>query len=148
MFALMEHRESSTKQPDASLADCQAVTSMEVTSNQDANSIEKNPSGDTSDSGNASDNDGHVKIGAEVALAGMGYDFGQSKVTRARITSLENSAHYFSKGFAQPPSVESVPILRKMRLLCSKISSLLALVYLRIRFLWKFCANFRYSCIS
>jgi hypothetical protein len=46
----------------------------------------------------ASDDSGCVKIGAEVALASMSYDFGQSKLTRAHITSLENSAHYFLKG--------------------------------------------------
>jgi hypothetical protein len=50
-----------------------------------------------------------VKIGVEAALAGMSYDFGQSKVTRARITSLKNFARYFLKLFAQTPSVESVP---------------------------------------
>jgi hypothetical protein len=38
--------------------------------------------------------------------------------------------------------------LGKMRLLCSKISSLLVFVYLRTQFFWIFCENFRYSCIS
>jgi hypothetical protein len=62
-----------------------------------------------------------VTIGAKAALVGMSYDFGQSKVTRARMTSLKNSALYFLKGFAQPPGVESVPDPREMRLLFSKI---------------------------
>jgi hypothetical protein len=41
-----------------------------------------------------------VKIGVEAALAGMSYDFGQSKVTRAYITPLKNFARYFLKLFA------------------------------------------------
>jgi hypothetical protein len=105
-----EHRESSAEQSDASLADDQVVTSMEVTSDQDASGDEENPSGETGDRGIASDNGGHVKIGAEATLASMSYDFGQSKLTRAHITSLENSARYCSKGFARSPGVESVPI--------------------------------------
>jgi hypothetical protein len=70
-------------------------------------------SDDTSNSGNASDNDGRVKIGAEASLAGMNYDFGQSKVTRGCISDLKNSFHFFPKGFAQPPGVESVPVPRE-----------------------------------
>jgi hypothetical protein len=77
----MEHRESSVEQPDASLDDVQAVASTEATSKQDAESDEENPSGDTGDSGSTSDNGGRMKIGAEAALAGMSYDFGQSKIT-------------------------------------------------------------------
>jgi hypothetical protein len=48
-----------------------------------------------------------VKIGVDAALAGMSYDFGQSKVTKARITSLESSTLYFLKGFARPDGAES-----------------------------------------
>jgi hypothetical protein len=44
----------------------------------------------------------------EAALAVVSYDFGQSKVTRACIMSLKNSACYFLKGLARPPGVESV----------------------------------------
>jgi hypothetical protein len=33
-----------------------------------------------------------VKIGAEASLAGVSYDFGQSKVMRDRISDLENSS--------------------------------------------------------
>jgi hypothetical protein len=50
-----------------------------------------------------------MKIGAEVALANMSYDFGQSTMMRAHVTSLESFARYFSKGFTRPPSTESVP---------------------------------------
>jgi hypothetical protein len=82
---------------------------MEATFEQDAASDEENPSEDTSDSGNASDDDSCVKIRAEAALADVSYDFRQSKIKRAHITSLENSARYFPKGFARPPGVESVP---------------------------------------
>jgi hypothetical protein len=81
---------------------------MEATSEQDAASDEESPSGDTGDSGNATDDGSHVKIGVEAALAGLSYDFRHSKIIGAHITSLENSAHYFLKGFARPPGVESV----------------------------------------
>jgi hypothetical protein len=141
-------RGSSTEQLDTSLPDDQVITSTEATSEQDVVSNEENPCGDTSDSGNASDNGIHVKIGAEAALVGVSYDFRQSTVTRASITSLKNSARYFPNGFARPPGMESVQILRKMRLLCSKIPLLLVFVYLRTRFFWIFYENFRYSCIS
>jgi hypothetical protein len=50
-----------------------------------------------------------VKIGAEAALAGVSYDFGQSTVMRAHVTALESFAHYFLKGFARPLGIESVP---------------------------------------
>jgi hypothetical protein len=51
-----------------------------------------------------------VKIGAEAALAGTSYDFGQSTITKACIASLESFAHYFPKGYGRPPDVESVPV--------------------------------------
>jgi hypothetical protein len=82
---------------------------MEATSEQDVGSDEENPSRDTSDSKNASDNGCRVKIGEEAALVGLSYDFRQSKVTRAHITSLMNSTRYFPKGFARPLEVESNP---------------------------------------
>jgi hypothetical protein len=46
---------------------------------------------DTSDSGNASDDGGHVKIGAEATLAGISFDFGWSKVTRGRVGAHKTS---------------------------------------------------------
>jgi hypothetical protein len=96
------------EQLDTSLADDQVLAAMEVTSEQDVVSDEENPSRVTGDSGNASDGGSHVKIGAEAALSGVSYNFGWSTVMRARITSLENSARYFLKGFAPPPSMEFV----------------------------------------
>jgi hypothetical protein len=101
-------RGSSAELPDLSLADDQVIVPMEATSEQDVASDEENPCGDISDSRNASDDGSHVKIEAEAALAGVSYDFGQSIVIRAHITSLENSARYFPKGFARPPGMEFV----------------------------------------
>jgi hypothetical protein len=82
---------------------------MEATSEQNVVSDEENPPGDINDSGNASDDGSRVKIGAEATLASVSYDFGRSTVARARITSLENSTHYFLEGFAWAPDMESVP---------------------------------------
>jgi hypothetical protein len=50
-----------------------------------------------------------VKIRAEAAPAAINYDFGQAMITKARIVSLESFAHYFLKGYAQPPGAKSVP---------------------------------------
>jgi hypothetical protein len=105
----IEHRESSTEQPNTSFADGQAVSSTEVTSDQDVGFDEENTSRDTDDSGDTSDNGGYVKIGTEAALAGISYDFGLSKVKISRITSLKKSARYFPMGFARAPGMESVP---------------------------------------
>jgi hypothetical protein len=77
----VERRGSSVEQPETSLSDEQVVISMEATPEQDAGSDGENPSEDTSDSGDAFDNGGRVKIGAEAAVAGVSYDFSQSKVT-------------------------------------------------------------------
>jgi hypothetical protein len=97
-----EHRESSSKQPEASLVD-----------EQDAGPDEENPSDGFGDSENASASDGCMKIGAEAALVGVSYDFKQSIVTRAHATALESFACYFLKGFARPPSTESVQYPRE-----------------------------------
>jgi hypothetical protein len=142
------HRGSSAEQLDTSLADDHNVALTEATSEQDAGSDEENLSEDTSDSRNVSDNGTRVKIGAEAALIGLSYDFGQSKVTRVGIMSLQNSARYFLKRFPGRPVWSLFQILRKMRLLCLKTSLLLAFVYLCTRFFWKFCRNFTYSCVS
>jgi hypothetical protein len=106
----MELKESSTERLDAALVCEEPMASMEVTSEQDHGSDESNTSGDTGNSGNASDNIGCMKIRAEVALAGITFDFGRSKITRGHILDLEISFRFFPKGFAQPPGIESVPI--------------------------------------
>jgi hypothetical protein len=106
----MENRESLTKQMDTTLTDEQAIVSTEATSEKDAGFKDDNASNDTSGRGNASNNGGHVKIGAEAALASVSYDFGWSKVTRGRISDLGNSFRFFLKGFARPPGLESVPV--------------------------------------
>jgi hypothetical protein len=69
----------------------------------------ENPSHNSDDSENASDSGGRVKIGAEAALTGVTYDFGQLTMMKAWVTSLECFTHYFLKGFTQPLGVESVP---------------------------------------
>jgi hypothetical protein len=102
-------RGSSAEQHNTTFVDDQVITSTKATFEKGAMYDEENPSGDIGDSGNTCDDGSRVKIGAEAAHAGVSYDFGQSKVIRARITSLENSACYFPKGFARPPDVESVP---------------------------------------
>jgi hypothetical protein len=144
----VERRGSSVEQPETSLSDEQVVISMEATPEQDAGSDGENPSEDTSDSGDAFDNGGRVKIGAEAAVAGVSYDFSQSKVTKAHITYLESFTRYFPKGFTQPASVEFAPDPKEYELLCSKISSPLAFVDLRTRSSWIFYINFRCNCIS
>jgi hypothetical protein len=106
----VEHRESSTEQLDTTLADEQAIASTEATSERDVGSKDDNVSDDTSDGGNAFDNGGRVKIGAEATLTGVRYDFGWSKVTSGHISDLENSFRFFLKGFARPPGIESVPV--------------------------------------
>jgi hypothetical protein len=88
-----EHRGSSTKQLDTTIANEQAMASTETTSKRDAGSEEDNVSDDTSDSGNAFYNGGRVKIGVDTALAGMSYELislhseGVCPSTRRRVRS-------------------------------------------------------------
>jgi hypothetical protein len=100
------HKESSAVQPDAFLADEQAIISTDATSEQDVGSDDENVS---DDSGNVSNSGGHMKLAAEAVLAGVRYEFGWSKVNWAHIMTLENSFHFFLKGFARPLGIESVP---------------------------------------
>jgi hypothetical protein len=95
---------------DAALVNEDPMASTEATSKQDVGSNESEASDDTGDCGNASDNGGRVKIGAEAALPGDSFDFGWSKVTRGRISYLESSSHFFPKGFARPLGIDSVPV--------------------------------------
>jgi hypothetical protein len=95
-----EHRESSAEQREASLTDEQVVFSAEASSEQGARSDGENPSGGSDDSKNASDRGGRLKIGAEAALAGVSYNFGQLTVMRAHVTTLKSFTPYFLKGFA------------------------------------------------
>jgi hypothetical protein len=103
-----EHSESSAEHPKTSLTDEQVV-SAEAASEQCVGSDGENPSDGSNDSENTSDSGGHVKIGAEAALASMSYDFGQSTMMKAHVTSLESFARYFLKGFSRPPDTEFVP---------------------------------------
>jgi hypothetical protein len=42
-----------------------------------------------------------LKIGADAALAGVSYDFGQSTVMRAHVMALKSFTLYILKGFAR-----------------------------------------------
>jgi hypothetical protein len=64
-----------------SLVDDQVLASVEATSEQDAAFDEENPTRDTGDSRNASDDGSCVKIGAKATLVDVSYDFRQSNVT-------------------------------------------------------------------
>jgi hypothetical protein len=107
------HKVSLTEWLDVILGDEEPVVSTEVTSEPDARSEESDASGDTGDSGDALDNGGHVKIGVDVALAGISFDFGRSKVTKGRISDLKSSCRFFPKGFARPPGTESISVPNK-----------------------------------
>jgi hypothetical protein len=141
-------RGSSTEQLDMSLVDDQVLALTEATSEQDAASNEENPSEDTGDNGNASDNDSRVKIGVVAALAGVSYDFRQPKLTRAHITSLKNSAHYFLKGFARSPDVESVLDHKENEAVVFEDFFIASLRITPHPIFWIFYENFRYNCIS
>jgi hypothetical protein len=106
-------KESSTERLDVTFGDEEPVVSTEVTSEPDARSEERDASGDTGDIGDASDNGGHVKIGADAAVAGISFDFGRLKVTKGRISDLESSSRFFPKGFACTHGIESVLVPNK-----------------------------------
>jgi uncharacterized protein with von Willebrand factor type A (vWA) domain len=84
-----QHKEASTEQREESLVDQQREASTETASPHGAKS------NDSGDSETASNNSGHVKVATTAALAGISYDFGQSNITKTRIGSIENYAHYF-----------------------------------------------------
>jgi uncharacterized protein with von Willebrand factor type A (vWA) domain len=88
-----QHKEASTEQREESLVDQQREASTETASPHGAKS------NDSGHSETASNNSGHVKVATAAALAGISYDFGQSNITKTRIGSIENYAHYFSKGY-------------------------------------------------
>jgi hypothetical protein len=106
----MEREEASHEQPEGSLAGEQAIVSLEVASEQNAGSDREDQSEGSGDSETASDNGNRVKIGAEATLAGIIYDFGQLTIMKARLASFESFARYFPKGYARPPSAESIPV--------------------------------------
>jgi hypothetical protein len=124
-------KESLTERLDVALVSEKPMTSTEITSEHDAGSDESDASGDTDDGGNALDNGDRVKIGAEAALAGISFDFGRSKVTRGRISDLKSSFHFFPKGFAQTPGIESVPVPKGDEVVVFEDFSLLTFAYLR-----------------
>jgi hypothetical protein len=77
----------------------QRETSTEATSLHDVESNHESRSGDSGDSETASDSSGRLKVLAAAALAGISYDFGLSSVTKVRVRSMENYAHYFTEGY-------------------------------------------------
>jgi hypothetical protein len=104
----MGHKVSSTERLDVTLGDEEPIASMEVTFEPDAGSELSDASGDTGNCGDALDNGGRVKIGADSALDGISFDFGRSKVTKGRISDLESSSRFFPNGFAWPLGMESI----------------------------------------
>jgi hypothetical protein len=98
-MASAEHREISTEQLEESQGGQQVVFLTESASEKGARSDQENQSDGSGGDETTSDNDGHVKIGDEAALASISYDFGKLGVTKARIASLEGIAHYFLKGY-------------------------------------------------
>jgi hypothetical protein len=83
------------------------MASTEVASMRDTDSGHKRQCGNSRDSETASDNSRRSKVAAVAALAGISYDFGQSSVTKTRLTSMECHARYFLKGYNRPPGAES-----------------------------------------
>jgi hypothetical protein len=107
--AFAEHREIFIEQLEESQGGWQAVISTEAALEKGIGSDQENRSDGSSNDKTAFDNDGHVKIGAKAALAGINYDFGKSWVTKAHIASLDSVAHYFLKGYGWAPGAESIP---------------------------------------
>jgi uncharacterized protein with ATP-grasp and redox domains len=52
-------------------------------------------SGETEDTGPASDDSERMKVAAAAAIVGITFDFGVSSVLKAHITSMENNTCYF-----------------------------------------------------
>jgi hypothetical protein len=144
----MGHKESSTEWSDVTLGDEERIVSTEVTSEPNARSKESDASGNTGDSGDALDNVGRVKIGADAALAGISFDFGRSKVMKGRVSDLESSSHFFPKGFARPPGIESVLVPNEDEVVVFEDFSLLAFAYLCTLCSWTFFTKFRCNFIN
>jgi hypothetical protein len=100
--------ETSTEQPEESLADQQMVASTEVASTRSTESNCESQSGDSGDSETTSDNSGSLKVAVVASLAGLSHDFGQSTATKTHLTTMESCAHYFPKGYSRPLGVESM----------------------------------------
>jgi hypothetical protein len=91
----------------------QAIVSTKTALEHGVSFDQENQSEGSDDRETASNNGGCVKIGDAAALAGISFDFSQSTITKARIASLDGFTHYFLKGYARPPSAESVPSPRE-----------------------------------
>jgi hypothetical protein len=104
-------REPLLERIDSATTQMEHVAFAEVPSDQEEDS-DGSGSEDLGSSGNTSDSADRVKVGAGAALHGISFDFGCSKVTKDRILELE-SFHYFPKGYAHAPELESVPALNE-----------------------------------
>jgi hypothetical protein len=82
--------ETSTEQPEESLADQQMVASTEVASTRSTESNCESQSGDSRDSETTSDNSGSLKVAVVASLAGLSHDFGQSTATKTHLTTMES----------------------------------------------------------
>jgi hypothetical protein len=87
----------------------QRGASTEVASPLGAKSNCESQSGNSEDSEIAFDNSGRLKVVAAAALAGISYDFGQLKIMKIQLGSMESYTHYFTKGHGRPLDVESIP---------------------------------------
>jgi hypothetical protein len=105
-------KEASTEQREGSLEGQLREASTEAASPLGAESDPESQSGNSGDNETASDNSGHVKVATMAALVGISYDFGQSNIMKTRIGLMESYTRYFSKGYGQPPGVESIPVPR------------------------------------
>jgi hypothetical protein len=85
------------------------MASTQAASTRGIESDRKSRSGNSGDSKTTFDNSGRMKVAVVAALAGISYDFGQSTITKTRLTSMESYTSYFPKGYCRPPSAESVP---------------------------------------
>jgi hypothetical protein len=101
--------EDSMHQAEQSMTDQRKIASTETGSPRCSDSDHESRSSSSEDSETGSDNSRCLKVAAAVALAGISYDFGPSKIMKTHIGSMESHAHYFPKGYGQPPGAESVP---------------------------------------
>jgi hypothetical protein len=91
----VEQRETSAERSEDSLVDQQTVASTNISWSHEFASDRDSQSGDSEESGSGSDTASCLKVAAKADLAGVTYDFGQSTMTKAHLTSLESNGHYF-----------------------------------------------------
>jgi hypothetical protein len=110
-----------------------------------AESDRESRSGDYGDSETASDNSRCLKVAATATLAGISFDFGPSSIIKAHVGSMENYACYFPKGYGRPLAQSQCRSPARMKLLSSKIFSLLGSVCHCIQFMRTFYVNSEFN---